>query len=218
MRGRTMDLLPPATREQVEKSEATQRNVVVGLIAAILLVGAWLHGGIRLGEAESRRADARKRAAEVLSTEQESARLKNELSGMAEVITAYRAVQLPFQISSLLATIVNELPNSVVCDRIELDSSSIVGAPIRGANGNDLVAPPGRLRGEIEGVAANDVDVAMIVDTLRSRRPIGEVEVETSRHIQVGANASRAFKIGFAIDLDGLNPSLSTAIATGGAQ
>ena len=213
-----MDLLPPGTREQVDKAEATHRNIVVGIIAGLLLAGAWLHGGIRLGDAEGRRADARKRAAEVLAAEQESDRLNNQLFGVAEELAAYRSVQLPFKVSSLLATIVNELPESVMCDHIELDSSSLVGAPVRSADGNELVPPPGRLRGEIEGIAANDVDVAMIVDALRSRRPIGDVEVETSRHVQVGERAARAFKIVFMIDLDDLNPSHITVVAAGGAQ
>lgn len=218
MKGRTMDLLPPATREQVEKAEAIQRNVVVGLIAAILLVAAWLHGGIRLGEAESNRADARKRAEEVLFAEQESVQLKSKLAEISQEISAYRSVQLPFKISTLLATIANELPESVMCNRIELDSSSIVGAPVRADAGSELVAPPGRLSGEIEGIAANDIDVATLVDSLRSRQPIGEVEVETSRHIQLGERSARAFKIRFTIDLDSLNPSKVTNVAIGGLQ
>ena len=217
MRGRTMDLLPPLTREQVERAEATQRTTLVGIIAAALLAGAWLHGGIRLGDAEDRRTDARKRAAEVLSAEQESARIKNQLDDIASELSAYRKVQLPFRMSALLATIVNELPGSVMCDRIELDSSSIVGALVRSTDGSALVPPPGQLRGEIEGIAANDVDVAMIVDALRARRPIGNVEVESSRYVQVGTRSARAFKIVFMIDLDTLNPTHVVGVPGGGA-
>lgn len=220
MNGRTMNLLPPSVRNEVERTEARNRMVVVGLLAGALLVGAWLYGGLRVSDAEGRRAIARERAAEVLAAEGESRRLGERLERMATDIDSYRAVQLPFPVSQLLATIVNELPDSVTFDRVDFDASSLVASPIRSA-GSETSAPPRRLRGELEGIAANDVDVALMVDSLRTRRPIEQVEVETSRHHQVGDHPARAFRIGFTIDLDAMQPEgpvILTAVDSGGAE
>ncbi|MCH2160725.1 MAG: hypothetical protein MK085_02510 [Phycisphaerales bacterium] len=205
MKGRTMNLMPSSVKTRVEQTEARNRLVAVGLLAGSLLVGAWLYGGIRVSDAEDRRAVARDRAAEVLKAEGESRKLGEQLERMAVEIDSYRAVQLPFRISELLATIVNELPESVTFDRVDFDASSLVASPVR-AGGTATSAPPRRLRGELEGIAADDVDVARLVDALRSRRPIDEVEVETSRHLRIGDHPARAFRIGFSIDLDAMHP------------
>lgn len=216
MRTRTMNLMPPETLERVEQAEATSRIVVVGAVSLSLLAAAWLHGGLRLSDAEARRALAERRAQEVLVTEQESARLTAELDGLAAEITAWRSVQLPFRVSSLLATISNELPTSVTCDVIEFDASSLVGAAVRSGDGKTLVAPPSRLRGEMAGIALSDLDVAMLVDALRARKPISSVGVETTRHQRIDNRSVRAFRISFEIDLDHLQPTTPMAVATGG--
>ena len=69
------------------------------------------------------------------------------------------------------------------------------------------------MRGELEGVAANDIDVANLVESLRSRNPIGGVEVETSRHVEIEGQPARAFQIGFVINLEDINPNTTIAIA-----
>jgi hypothetical protein len=211
-----MNLMPPETLERVEQAEATSRIVVVGAVSLSLLAAAWLHGGLRLSDAEARRALAERRAQEVLVTEQESARLTAELDGLAAEISAWRSVQLPFLVSSLLATISNELPTSVTCDVIEFDASSLVGAAVRSGDGKTLVAPPARLRGEMAGIALSDLDVAMLVDALRAREPISSVGVETTRHQRIDNRSVRAFRISFEIDLDHLQPTMPMAVATGG--
>ena len=206
MSGRTMDLLPDAIRQNVQRAEDTQRIIVVGLISASLLIGAWIHGGIRASDAENRRTVAMEKAEEVLQAEQKTILLHAQLNMISDEIQAYRAIQIPFNISSLLATVVDEMPDSVTLSRIDLDASSLIGSPVRSGKGNELTAPPARLRGELEGVAANDVDVATLVESLRNRNPIGGVEVETSRHVEVEGQSARAFQIGFVINLEDINP------------
>ena len=206
MSGRTMDLLPDAIRQNVQRAEDTQRIIVVGLISASLLIGAWIHGGIRASDAENRRTVAMEKAEEVLQAEQKTILLHAQLNMISDEIQAYRAIQIPFNISSLLATVVDEMPDSVTLSRIDLDASSLIGSPVRSGKGNELTAPPARLRGELEGVAANDVDVATLVESLRNRNPIGGVEVETSRHVEIEGQSARAFQIGFVINLEDINP------------
>ena len=206
MSGRTMDLLPDAIRQNVQRAEDTQRIIVVGLISASLLIGAWIHGGIRASDAENRRTVAMEKAEEVLKAEQKTILLHAQLNMISDEIQAYRAIQIPFNISSLLATVVDEMPDSVTLSRIDLDASSLIGSPVRSGKGNELTAPPARLRGELEGVAANDVDVATLVESLRNRNPIGGVEVETSRHVEIEGQSARAFQIGFVINLEDINP------------
>ena len=215
MRCRTMNLMPQAIRQRVEGVETRRRIVAVGMTSMMLLAAAWVHGGLRLSSAEVKRTLAEKRAQEVLMTEQESAVLSAELDAIAQEITAWRSVQLPFNVSALLATIANELPSSISCDEIEFDASSLVGASVRSENGSSLVAPPARLRGEMAGIAETDVDVALLVEALRGRNPIGNVEVETTRHQQIGNRAVRAFRISFEINMDGLQPSLPYIVVTG---
>ena len=176
------------------------------MISASLLIGAWIHGGIRASDAENRRTVAMEKAEEVLQAEQKTILLHAQLNMISDEIQAYRAIQIPFNISSLLATVVDEMPDSVTLSRIDLDASSLIGSPVRSGKGNELTAPPARLRGELEGVAANDVDVATLVESLRNRNPIGGVEVETSRHVEVEGQSARAFQIGFVINLEDINP------------
>ena len=212
MSGRTMNLLPVSIRQDVQRAEDTQRIVVVGLISASLLIGAWIHGGIRASDAEKRRTVAMGKAEEVLQAERKTIVLTAQLDMISDEIQAYRSIQIPFNISSLLATVVDEMPDSVTLSRIDLDASSLVGSPVRSGNGNELTAPPARLRGELEGVAANDIDVANLVESLRNRNPIGGVEVETSRHVEVEGQSARAFQIGFAINLEDINPKPITTV------
>ncbi len=213
MSGRTMNLLPASIRQDVQRAEDSQRIIVVGLISASLLVGAWIHGGIRASDAENRRTLAREKAEEVLEAERKTILLDAQLTMISDEIHAYRAIQIPFNISSLLATVVDEMPESVTLSRIDLDASSLIGSPVRSGKGNELTAPPARLRGELEGVAANDIDVANLVESLRSRNPIGGVEVETSRHVEIEGQPARAFQIGFVINLEDINPNTTIAIA-----
>ena len=210
MNGRTMNLLPPSVRAHVDQVETRKRLMSIGMVSATLLMGAWLYGGLRASEAEKRHHVAEQRAAEVLSTENQSSQMLEELSIMEAQITAYRSVQLPFKVSHLLATVVNELPGSVTFDRIDLDATSLVAAPIRGVGSTASVAPPRIMRGELQGVASTDLDVARLVDALRARRPIEEVEVETSRHTRIGPHPARAFRLAFSIDLDSLDAVASS--------
>lgn len=208
MRCRTMNLIPQAIKDRVERTETRRRIVVVGAVSMALLGGAWLHGGLRLSDAESKRSIAEKRAEEVIAAEQEAAILTAKLDAFASEINAWRSVQLPFDVSALLATIANELPRSITCDNIEFDASSLIGAAVRSADGSSLVAPPSRMRGELGGIADSDVDVALLVEALRNRSPIDHVEVETTRHQQIKNRAVRAFRIRFEIELDLLRNAL----------
>jgi hypothetical protein len=209
MRCRTMNLIPQAIKDRVECTEARRRIVVVGAVSMALLGGAWLHGGLRLSEAEAKRAIAEKQAEEVLAAEQKATMLSLKLDAFASEINAWRSVQFPFDVSALLATIANELPASITCDNIEFDASSLVGAAVRSTDGSSLVAPPARVRGELAGIAESDVDVALLVEALRNRSPIDHVEVETTRHQQLKNRAVRAFRIRFEIELDHLRNSLA---------
>lgn len=211
MNGRTMNLLPPSVRARVDQVETRKRLMSIGMASVALLMGAWLYGGLRASEAEKRHNVAEERAAEVLATENQGNQMLEELSGMEARITAYRSVQLPFKVSHLLATIVNELPGSITFDRMDLDATSLVAAPIRGVGNTGSVAPPRIMRGELQGVAATDLDVARLVEALRARRPIEEVEVETSRHTRIGPHPARAFRLAFSIDLESLDAAVGSS-------
>lgn len=205
MSTRRMDLRPPAVRALVR--EAGERTFLSRMtaVAGCLLVLAWSVGAIRLGSARRTHADVVTRAEETMAVESDLVSTTGELDRLGEDLAAWRRVTIPFETGPLVAAIVADLPESATLDRLELDATSLVAAPLRPVRGE--TERTRRIEGEIEGFAARDEAVAAFVDALRNRPFFRSVRVESTRHRDVSGDSARAFRIAFGIDLEAASPA-----------
>lgn len=214
MSTRRMDLRPPSVRARVR--EAGERWLVsrATAVAGCLLVVAWSVGAIRLGTARSLHADVVNRAEQTMAVERDLAITTTELERLGEELAAWRRITIPFETGPLVAGVVADLPESATLERLELDATSLVAAPLRTTRGT---APsPRRIEGEVEGFAASDEAVAAFVDALRERPFFRDVRVESTRHRDIAGDPARAFRIAFAIDLEAASPAPSKVDTEGG--
>lgn len=213
MSTRRMDLRPPGVRARVR--EAGERSFVsrTAAVAGCLLVVGWTVGALRLGTARRTHADVVTRAEETMAVERELVATSAELERLGEDLAAWRRVTIPFRTGPLVAAVVADLPDSATMERLELDATSLVAAPLRAGRGASASAR--RIEGEIEGFAASDEAVAAFVDALRERAFFRDVRVESTRHRDVAGDPARAFRIAFTVDLEAASPAPAAAAVEG---
>jgi hypothetical protein len=211
MSGRSMDLRPDSVRRRVESAREKSHLRNMSVVAGLLLTVAWSTGAWRLSDARAAYSLATAQAEETIRVEQELARITLRFDEAGEALSAWRRCSIPFGASAIVASIVNDLPESGTIERIELDAGSLVSAPVRGARSRTEKTTARRITAEIEGFTASDDDVALFVEALRRRPLLKEVRVETTRHRTVGEETARAFRIAFDIDLEIASPILESA-------
>lgn len=214
MNGRSMDLRPESVRSRVASSREKTHLRNMSVIAGVLLTVAWSTGAWRLSDARAEHALATAQAEEILRVEQELAQITLRFDEAGRALSAWRRCSIPFGASTIVASIVNDLPESGTIERIELDAGSLVATPVRGARSRGDKSEVRRITAEIEGFTASDDDVALFVEALRRRPLLKEVRVETTRHRTVGEETARAFRIAFDIDLDIASPVLDSPEST----
>lgn len=214
MSTRRMDLRPGGVRDRVR--ESTERSFVsrAAVVAGCLLVAAWTVGAVRLGTARRTHAEVVDRAEATMAIERDLAVTMGDLERLGDDLAAWRRVTIPFSTGPLVAAIVADLPESATLERLELDASSLVAAPLR--TGRRASEASRRIDGELEGFAATDEAVAEFVDALRARPFFREVRVESTRHRDLEGDAARSFRIGFGIDLEAASPAPSSPADEGG--
>ena len=216
MSTRRMDLRPFGVRDRVR--ESTERSFVsrAAVVSGCLLVAAWTVGAIRLGTARSTHAEVVVRAEETMAIEHDLATTMSDLGRLGEDLAAWRRVTIPFETGPLVAAIVADLPESATLERLELDATSLVAAPLRtGRRDSDSSR---RIDGELEGFAATDDAVAEFVEALGSRPFFRRVRVESTRHLDLDGDPARAFRIAFSIDLEAASPAPATSTDQGGGS
>ncbi|MDC0429517.1 PilN domain-containing protein [Phycisphaerales bacterium] len=216
MNGRSMDLRPESVRCRVASAREKTHLRNMSVIAGVLLTVAWSTGAWRLSDARAEHAQATAQAEEILRVEQELARITLRFDEAGQALSAWRRCSIPFGASTIVASIVNDLPESGTIERIELDAGSLMAKPIRGARSRSDQSEVRRITAEIEGFTASDDDVALFVEALRNRPLLRDVRVETTRHRTVGEETARAFRIAFDIDLSVASPVLASPESTEG--
>jgi hypothetical protein len=210
MSGRSMDLRPESVRRRVESAREKTHLRNMSVVAAVMLTVAWSTGVWRLSDARAEHTLATAQAEETIRVEQELARITLQFDEAGRALSAWRRCSIPFGASSIVASIVNDLPESGTIERIELDAGSLVSTPVRGARSRSEKPNSRRITAEIEGFTASDDDVALFVEALRRRPMLRDVRVETTRHRTVGEETARAFRIAFDIDLEIASPVLES--------
>ncbi len=203
MTQRPINLLPDTYRAQSEAGVVAGRYVVSLLIAVVLLGLAATHSRLILDLARQRLRVAEEQADIALSAETNAAQLREQLEHTRDFIRRYELIALPIEISRVLATLTNVLPESATVDRIDL-----AGGITRIAHSTKGRRPTGEptlsrtLTGEMTGFALTDHDVAELVTRIEDIGLFEQVSLDFSRSRSVRGKNARGFRISFSADLD----------------
>ena len=207
MNGRTMDLRPTTTRDRVRVSRERDWITRMTVVASVLVSIAWLGGSWRLSAARADLAVATERAENVVQIERRLAEERAEVERTGRDLAAWRRTTIPFSTGGVVDSIVGVLPASATVERLELDAGPLIA--VSAGIGRNSTDQPRRVKGEVEGFAGSDDDVAALVDALRGLQRFAGVRVVTTRHRDLSGDGevARAFRIAFEIDLEGASPA-----------
>lgn len=199
-----LDLLPDSIRARSEAGARMGRCITAFVITVLVVVALTTHARLSLQGARAQLRTAEADADLVLAEEQKIETLQTQLTDLRAELELYSRVALPLPISRVVATIVNELPDSVALDRIDLDAQtrrSGQGPRTRSAEQSDQQLPR-ILVGELGGFAASDQDITELVKRLEGTAPFRDVNLDYSRSRLVRTQSAREFRVSFRIDLD----------------
>lgn len=197
-----IDLLPEFVRIKCQHGVRTGRHITFVIAAVIVVVIATTHTRFELDRSRERLARAEDQANIVIQLEERAAQLTHALDEAGALIELHELLSFPFEASSLLATIINQLPESLTIEGLDIDAS-----PRRAVRGQipqkEGEEPPRRLSaGELNGFAASDDDIGELVARMQSSRIFQSVTWDYSRSRVVRERPARAFRVSFHIDLD----------------
>jgi hypothetical protein len=194
-----IDLLPAALRARANAGIAASRNVAYALLGLIIVVATAGHSHVLEGRAQARFAAVSDHADQLDRNERQAAAMQQEMDRLIAEIARHQQVELPVDLSSVIATIVEIMPESISFDRIyiEADQTRRAGLPARAV---DRDQPIRLLVGEIAGIARTDLDIADFVSALSRVPPFEEVSLDFSRQRLVNEEPAREFRVSFVID------------------
>ena len=185
------------TPEMVERTRAgirTGRFILAAATLAVCMVVTATHSRIHLDGVKERHAATAARAELVLAMDNSARVLEVEHDALLDFMDDYNEVALPLDVTRIIATLIETLPDTVTLVDFELDYE----------DGRSPSASSSRhLAGSIAGVAATDGDVAALVHGLGLRPPFEHVQLEYSRSRTVLQRSTREFSVSFAVDLEG---------------
>ncbi len=198
-----IDLLPDAIRARSQAGIVAGRYIVSLIIAVVLLGLAATHSRLMLDLARQRLRVAEEQADIVLSAEATATHLRETLDATLEYIRRYELIAMPVEISRVVATLVNLLPESATLDRIDIKA----GTPNAGRSARGRArkgAGPARrsLTGELSGFALSDLEVAELVARIEDIGFFDQVSLDFSRSRTVRGVKARGFRISVRADLD----------------
>ena len=204
MRQHSIDLLPDAVRQRNQAGLRTGRYVAGLLAAVIVVIVLATQARFQLDRAEKALLVAEVEANHVLEAEAKARELRTLLDEAHRYIDGYQELALPMDVSAVLATLVNQLPESVTLDRIDLDAGArrIVSSVRSKGAADDEEAPPRVLTGELAGFATSDIEIAELVTRLQEVPPFEKVSLDFSRTKPVRGRSAREFRLSFRIDLE----------------
>ncbi len=198
-----IDLLPDVIRARSQAGIVAGRYVVSLLIAVVLIGLAATHSRLMLDLARQRLQVAEEQADIVLSAEATATHLRETLDATNEYIRRYQLIALPVEISRVVATLVNVLPESATLDRIEIKAGTPnAGRSARGRARKGAGRARRSLRGELSGFALTDLQVAELVSRIEDIGFFDQVSLDFSRSRTVRGVKARGFRISVRADLD----------------
>jgi hypothetical protein len=204
MRQHAIDLMPASIRARTQAGQRTGRLLLLGVAALFALVVTATHSIFMLSSAQEQLFTASSQAEEVFGAEARASELKSTLKKTNAFIDLYDRVALPVHVSAVMATVINNLPESVTLDEFNIDAGARVASRSPRAKGEQLKddVAPRVLRGEVFGFAASDQQIAELVTRLNATGPFRDVTLDFSRTRDVSGRDAREFRLSFKIDLD----------------
>lgn len=199
-----LNLLPVSIRLKNQAGARAGRFVAVLIGAIALVVVLATHSRLQLDHAQKVLQHTQVEADQVLETEARAEELRQTLAEGREAEDRYHELALPLEISSVIATLVNAVPEGMSLDRLDLDAGARrFTRSARSKGPINLDGPPPRLlTGEISGFAKSDDQVALLDETLNGLEPFRNVSVDYSRNRTIRGAEAREFRLSFQIDLD----------------
>ena len=196
MKDGRLNLLPPTYGARARMRLVNRRIIMCGLGMTVLTVALVLHARMSRATSESRLSLAQDQAEKVLEAERLEARLVDELEMSRRRIESWRKIALPIPVGSLLVTMANVVPESIVLDELQIDLTGIRQGYRRESSLER------RLIARIEGFAPDEQTVRRLVDTLRDRHPFEEVRRGFTALHEEGDVVRTKFSLGFEIDME----------------
>ena len=125
MKNGRLDLLPPMYGARARMRLVNRRIIMLGLGMSALMVVLVLHARMSRSASESRLVLAQEQAEKVLAAERLEAQLVDELEMSRRRIESWRKIALPIPVGSLLVTMANVVPESIVLDEMQIDLTGI---------------------------------------------------------------------------------------------
>lgn len=200
----SIDLLPASIRARTEAGVRTGRLIVGATAMLVLMLVLSVHSLMTLANSQEELFTTAIRAEQVFETEAKILELKAKLKRTSDHIELYDKIASPVPMSAVMATVINNLPESVTLDQFDIDAGAraITRAPrAKGVETKDEI-PPRVLHGEVSGFAASDQHIAELVGRLTAHPLFRDVNLDFSRTRDVNKRDAREFRLSFKIDLD----------------
>ena len=196
MRQHSIDLLPEALRARARARNAKGRNLVYAAVGALVVSSASVHARLIESRAAAQLATLKSQAEQLALNEESALAMQAEMEQLARQVHRYHKVELPINVSRVIAAIVAAMPESATIERIEIDADRFDRS--RGADGAQRTSR--RLVAEIAGFAKSDREIAAFVQNLDEMEPFDNVSLDFSRQHAVNEVPAREFRLSFLID------------------
>jgi len=204
MRQHPIDLLPDSIRARGQARTRTGRYITAGILSVVVVVLAATHARLGLARARDELATAREQADLVLNAEAKATELNRMIADDRQYIDQYDRMALPLDLSAVIATVINRMPEGMTLDRIDVDAGArrlVRTSRSKGESDQDQPLPR-ILTAELSGFAPNDQRIAEFVAELEQARPFRNVSLDFSRTRILRGLSAREFRLSFRIDLD----------------
>ncbi|MBC24320.1 MAG: hypothetical protein CMJ32_10450 [Phycisphaerae bacterium] len=201
MKQHQLDLLPESLRDRSRSGVMTGKLITVMIIVLAFLVLATVHSSMRLSDARGRLNQARSSAEQAEQAFALLEQASERLADSEQRIQQYRRVSLQIPLTRLMATIINDLPESMTLESIQCELTPLSGSVVRGGQDHHSTDPI-HLDAELSGFAGSDEDIATLVSALDASDPFTEVNWDMSRHRMIRDEPAREFRVSFRIRMD----------------
>lgn len=209
MRTFLVNLMPPEIGDRVRSRGESRR---MGLLVALLLLSL---AGVSIHSWDQSRRARAVRDASVISRERiddvdgELSRLELQRQELSSFMTTYRNVALPMEMSDLVATIVNRLPEKATLTDLSfklesrIPASSAPAGPVGPGAPVVPALPPQRfLELRVRGFAASNGEVTAFERTLAATPPLTRVTLGENRSMETPDGNFQEFVITAEVALD----------------
>ena len=197
-----INLLPQSIVARNTARRRTQRIATASILVVVGLVAVITQAHFARQLTQTRLVDVREQSNRLLQKEKEIESLQARLNDWRRRADRQFELAPLLPVSQVMASVVNEMPESVIFDRLDLFRSAT--GRRRGARvvptSEDLEARD--LIGEVSGFARDDNAVTGFVARLERRDPLRRVSLENIQTVTVRGVSARSFRISFSIDMN----------------